>query len=96
MSERQGKPVIGRDAAGADTYVTVIASAATTERKYTHIVASVSTYGATLSFDGGTTESVDVPAGGGVGMDDVEITGAVQAKNETAGSNYTKLSISVW
>jgi len=94
MWER-GLPTLGTDATGADAYAVVVA-APSGNREWDHIVAVVSTYGALLSLDAGTTDQVYVPAGGGVCLDEVQITKAIYAKNATAGSNYTNLRVMVW
>lgn len=100
-TERGTNPVaIGRDTTGANTYATVITPAAGSE--YDHMIVSLigSSYGAIISLDGGTTEFVDVPANGAFAFDGLasRITAgvAIQAKNLTAGSNYTNLSITLW
>ena len=93
--ELLGQPVHGTDATGADTYVEIIA-APTGHRRYRHLVAHCLTQPAIISIDGGTTEHLYVPAGVNVAMNDVDIRGAVHAKNAVGGSNYIKIHVSVW
>ena len=95
MREDWGLPVHGTDAEGADTYVELIA-AAPGNREYRHLIAIASTFPAMLSLDGGVTDHVWVPAGGGVCLDDVQITKSVQGKNGGAGNKYSALHVMVW
>ena len=88
-------PTIGtKDAAGADTYVAVVAAMASGQQ-YKHIVAHCETKAAILSFDGGVTDHVELPAAQLLVLDDVTIT-SVYAKNATAGQNYANLVASCW
>lgn len=85
----------GIDAAGADTYTTIV----TADAERHHI--SISLQGendAIVSLDGGTTNSFYIPAGSSHVFDNVLIsdTANVQGKNADAGNNYTKLSITIW
>lgn len=83
------------DAAGADTYTTVITPATAC----THVIISLGgTNDAIISFDGGVTDQLVVPASSIVVLDAITIAAgvAIQGKNKTSGSNYTNLNISAW
>lgn len=85
----------GIDAAGADTYTTIVTASADRE----HV--SISLQGsndAIVSLDGGTTDHIYVPANSMLVMDSVLIANAddVQGKNATPGSNYTNLAVTIW
>jgi len=85
----------GIDAAGADTYTTVV----TAGRDCSHIKISLEgANDAVVSLDGGTTDSFYIPANSAHVFDGVVIqNGAtVQGKNYTGGSNYTKLTVTIW
>lgn len=85
----------GLDATGADTYATVKTAGALA----THIlVVNKGANGAIISLDGGTTDHFTVLGGTSLGLDAVTIAAGVniQAKNETAGANYTNLYVSIW
>jgi hypothetical protein len=90
-----GLPAYGTDATGQDAYAKIL-DAPARECHYCHV--SVGTYGAILSFDGGTTDHLAIPASAErlfAGL--VIVSGAdVMAKNLVPGSNYTSLNISVW
>ena len=88
-------PESGTDAVGADAYATVLTPSTT----FKHI--SISNEGAnpaTVSIDGGTTDTFIRIAGNSIQtFDGVSITAtAIQAKNASAGSNYANLTIQVW
>lgn len=83
------------DAAGADTYTTLLtASAAATNLTWS----LQGSNDAILSIDNGVTEFATLPAGAIDSFQNLAIpSGAViQAKNKTPGSNYTNLNISIW
>ena len=85
----------GFDVAGADVYATIL----TTVAAATHIAISVEGANpAEVSFNGGTTNHIRLPANSAIVLDDVLIaaTTAIQARNYTAGSNYANLDIVVW
>lgn len=90
-----GLPVYGVDATGADTYAKVLDAPARTCH-CAHV--TVGDNGAVVSFDGGTTDHVAVPADTSVVFEGLAITASaeVHGKNLTAGSNYTNLRVSVW
>jgi len=86
-------PLMGTDATGADTYVSVLV----TPRVCRHMAVAVATHPVIISLDGGKTDHIPVAAGNTV-ISGLNIPAAVtiQAKNQNAGSNYTSLAISVW
>lgn len=90
-----GLPVLGSDDTGADAYATV-ATAPARECHYIH--ASVGTYGAIISLNGGSNDHIALPANTERLFSGLVIgSGAtIQAKNLSAGNNYTALYISVW
>ena len=90
-----GLPTLGMDATGQDAHAKVLDCPA---RVTHHLMAFAETNGAVLSLDGGTTDHVYVPAGGGVALDGLAIPAEaeVHAKNAAAGSNYANLRVLVW
>ncbi len=87
-------PTYGADATGADSYTEVIAARSSDTDAYNYAVAWCSTYGAILSFDGGTTDHVALQAGAApLKIEFDNKTGAVHAKNASAGQNYTNLYV---
>jgi len=90
-----GLPTFGVDAAGADAYATVVTAPA---RECNYALVSVSTKGAIVSFDGGTTDHIAIPADTTWLFQGLAIASAavVQGKNMDAGQNYANLRISVW
>lgn len=84
----------GVDATGQDAYATV----KTPSANATHILASCGSFGAIISLDAGTTDHFTVQPNMSVILDAVTITSgvAIQAKNLSAGLNYTNLSVSIW
>jgi len=91
-----GAPESAIDATGQDAYATII----TPSRACSHIL--ISNEGAnsvTISLDAGTTDNIiKVAAASIVALDGASITAAVaiQAKNQSAGNNYTDLTITIW
>lgn len=85
----------GTDATGQDAYATIKTPSANATHAYISLEGSNA---AIISFDAGTTDHITVQAGSIVALDNITITAstAIQAKNRTAGSNYTNLNISVW
>ena len=85
----------GIDAAGADTYTTLVTPTDDKEHLYLSLQGS---YDAIVSIDGGVTDHFYIPAGTTVYLDALLIKAgvAIQGKNATAGSNYTKLAASIW
>lgn len=86
---------VGSDATGADTYATVVTpSAAATHIKITN----EGVFPAIISLNAGATDHIFISGQSEVVLDAVTITNAVaiQAKNGTAGSNYTGLYITIW
>ena len=94
---RSGLPVHGYDALGEldDGYATVVTAPA---RECHYVAASVAANGMIISLDGGTTEHLALPANSERVYSGLIIpSGAdIQAKNLTAGSDYTIAHISVW
>ena len=85
----------GLDATCQDDYATIL----TTTAERHHISISLEgANGAIISFDGGTSDNLRVPANSCIVLDDVLIatSTAIQAKNASAGNNYTNLAITVW
>jgi len=85
----------GTDATGTDAYATVVTSVAAAS----HIMIVLQgSNDAIVSIDAGTTDSIPVPAGSIVVLDNVTIaaTTAIQAKNASAGNNYTNLDLTIW
>ena len=91
-----GLPARDTDATGADAYATVVTGEA---REYHHIIAILgSGHDAIISLNGGTGDHIDIEGGTTVTMDGLK-TGSspvVQAKNTSAGENYTNLRIMIW
>jgi len=88
-------PESGTDDTGADTYATIL----TPSKSFTHIaIINEGTNPAVVSIDGGSTDTFVRIAGSSYqAFDQVAITAtAIQAKNFTAGSNYTNLTVVVW
>lgn len=92
------KPTYGYDAAANadDSYFEVVADSAT-NIVYHSIEAGVTTKGAVISLDGGTTAHLVVLAGGLIGPVFVE-SGfvSVQAKNHVVANDYTEFWCNVW
>lgn len=88
-------PEYGTDAAGENTYATVINGIA---RECNSLSVYCATHPAIISLDGGTTEHLYVNAGEQFVFHGLVIPkGAViKAKNATSGSNYATLSVAVW
>lgn len=83
------------DVAGADTYTTLITPTAAA----TNFVFSLKgTNDAIVSFDGGVTEGITIPAPSSGVLERLTIPAgvAIQAKNKTAGSNYAYFNSSVY
>ena len=93
--QANGLPELGRDAVGQDAHAKVV-DAPARECHYLHV--SVEDHGATVSLDGGTTDHFDVPANTERLFPGLAIPASseIHAKNLNAGTNYTKLRISVW
>jgi hypothetical protein len=91
----KGLPTYGVDDTGANAYATVVTGPART-CSYAHI--SVGANGAIVSFDGGTTDHIAIPANTTWLLEGLLIaaSAAIQGKNLVAGSNYADLRISVW
>lgn len=90
-----GLPVYGSDATGADAHAKVL-DAPARETHYAHV--SVGANGAIVSFDGGTTDHLAMPADSQRLFEGLRIAASaeVDAKNLVAGNNYADLRISVW
>ena len=90
-----GLPAYGVDAAGEDSYATVVTAPA---RVCHYLHAAVGDNGAIISLNGGTNEHFAIPANTERLFCGLAIaSGAViQGKNLSAGNNYTNLRISVW
>lgn len=84
------------DAAGADAYASIGTSPAARQAHYMHV--AVGNNGATISLDGGTTDHFTVPANVERLFPGLKIPAGtdVQAKNKSAGNNYSDLVISIW
>jgi len=89
-------PTFGYDATGADAYAALATPIAAPTVAYTRLVAACATHPAVLSFDAGVTDHAGVVPGATTILEGVEITGAIQAKNANAGSNFTNLVVMVW
>lgn len=89
-------PRYGTDAAGANTYVEVIA--ACTDPEYWNMLSVwCATQDAIISLDAGTTDHIFVDAGTAKATYCLgPRTSAVHAKNETADANYATLFVQVW
>jgi len=88
-------PESGTDTTGADAYATVLTPSTTFE----HImITNEGSNPVTVSIDGGTSDTfIRVPGLSLQAYDGVAITAtAIQAKNASAGDNYTDLTITVW
>jgi len=86
---------VGTDTTGADGYATVLTPA----RNGGHLlVFNNGPNGATISIDAGTTDHFKIPGGTGAVLDSIQILSgiAIQAKNTSAGNNYTSLDIAIW
>lgn len=89
-----GLPIYGLDAAGADTYVTLV----TTGKRCHNLWVSVATKDAILSLNGGVADHFFIPLGQSqlfTGLD-IPPGSVIQGKNGVAGQNYANLSVSVW
>ena len=89
-------PTYGTDAAGANTYVEVIA-ARTDPEVYNMLRVWCATQDAILSLDGGTTDHIYVVAG--IAPETISLpnrSASIQAKNAAAGLNYATLFVQVW
>jgi hypothetical protein len=85
----------GTDVTGQDTYATVL----TPSEAKTHImITNEGANAAIVSLDAGVTNTISkVPGGFVMVVDSISVTtAAIQAKNFSAGQNYTNLTISVW
>ena len=94
VAEYSGLPFMGTDAAGADTYVTIL----TTGGRCRNLMVRCGTQNAILSLDGGVTEHIYVVAGNVQTFYGLDIPAGVniQAKNATVASNYISLYLMVW
>jgi len=90
-----GLPAFGTDAAGQDAHAKVLDCPS---RVTHHLIAFAEINAAILSLNGGTTDHVYVPAGGGVALDGLAIPASaeVHAKNAVGGSDYANLRLMVW
>lgn len=88
-------PESASDATGQDAYATVLTPSATFSRL---IVVNGGGFPVTLSIDGGTTDTISrIEGGGTIALDGAAITtSSIQAKNASAGNNYTNLTVIVW
>lgn len=85
----------GSDATGQDTFATIVTPSANAS----HVaIFNAGPYSVTISLDAGTTNHLIIPGSASVVVDDVTIVSGtdIQAKNTTAGLNYSNLSISIW
>lgn len=87
-------PESGTDATGADTYATVLTPSTTFSRI---MMINEGSNPAVVSIDNGVTDTFKrIPGGSVIVHDGVAITTAnIQAKNASAGNNYTNLTITV-
>lgn len=90
-----GLPTYGGDVVGADAHAKVL-DAPARETHYAHV--SVGANGAIVSFDGGTTDHVALPADTTWLLEGLVIPASaeIHAKNLSAGNNYADLRVSVW
>jgi hypothetical protein len=94
--EGGGVPVAGVGATGADSYATLVQTPA---RVCRHLAVQSGSGGdAVLSLDGGTSDSLSVPADAALALDGLRLAAGtdIQARNAQAGQPYTNLRISVW
>lgn len=86
----------GLDAAGADTFTTIFTCPAVVCHRI--LVQLEPGYDAVLSLDGGTTDTLTMKANTQLLLDGLNLpAGSVlQAKNKTAGENYTNLRMLAW
>lgn len=87
--------VQGVDATGQDAYATVKNPTADA----THIfINNKGANGCIISLDGGVTDHFTIQGGAIITLDSIAINNgvAIQAKNETAGQNYSDLTITIW
>jgi hypothetical protein len=98
VAPKGGTPQTGvYDAAGADTYTTIMTAA-----KQCHFMCiHVKTNGVQISLDGGVTNGPAISSGltttGGVlsGLD-IPAGAVIKARNAVAGSNYANLIVTIW
>ncbi len=86
---------LGTDATGQDAYATIL----TPSSNKSHIQISLDgSNDAIVSVDAGTTDHIHMPANSIVSLDSFQVTSgvAIQAKNASAGNNYTNLNITIW
>jgi sporulation protein YlmC with PRC-barrel domain len=85
----------GEDATGQDAYATVLTT--TTAKSHMHVSLAGSN-DAVISIDGGAADHFVIPANSSHVFDNLLIaaTTNIQAKNKSAGNNYTNLRITVW
>ena len=90
-----GLPVLGSDTTGADGYATVV-TVSSQIAHYVHI--AVGNNGMIVSLDGGVTDHFAIPADTERLFPGLSIpaNSVIQAKNLSAGNNYTNAYISVW
>jgi hypothetical protein len=88
-------PESGTDAVGADAYATVL----TPSTAFSNImISNEGSNPATVSIDAGTTDNfIRIPGNCVQTFEGITITAvAIQAKNASAGNNYSNLTITVW
>ena len=96
VQQTAGAPqAYGIDATGADTYATIVTASAARTRI---LITLQGANDAIVSVDGGTTDHIYIPAGSVISLDNLAIANgvAVQAKNASAGNNYSNLSVTIW
>ena len=95
ISSVQVQDTLGTDAAGADAYATILTPSRAARHMYVKLEGANN---ATISLDGGTTDHYEITANSAAVFDDVLIASGVdiQAKNTSAGNNYTDLSITIY
>ena len=96
VQQTAGAPqAYGIDTTGADTYATIVTASAARTRI---LITLQGANDAIVSVDGGTTDHIYIPAGSVISLDNLAIANgvAVQAKNASAGNNYSNLSVTIW
>lgn len=94
--ETSGAPqAYGVDATGQDAYATVLTVSGAKNHLF---VQNTGTHPTILSLNSGTTDHLFIAGNTAAMFDNIAIADAatIQAKNGTAGSNYTGLYLSIW
>jgi hypothetical protein len=96
ISAGGGVPQAAVLAAGEDAYAEVLE---TPDRVCSHVIIQLDAGDpAIISFDGGVTDGLYVKAGAAYALDGVRLESgsSIQARNGSAGSNFTNLRVTVW